>query len=96
MPHYTNTTQSEIRWLDSVDEEAQYLPQGFTQITDEEANTICAAKQAALDAAAYNRDALRKMAYQAEADPLYFKIQRGEATNEEWMAKVLEIRARYP
>lgn len=41
-------------------------------------------------------DALRKAAYQAEADPLFFKYQRGEATREEWLAKVDEIRARYP
>lgn len=41
-------------------------------------------------------EALRKAAYQAEADPLFFKYQRGEATREEWLAKVDEIRARYP
>ena len=47
MPHYTNTAQTEVRWLDSVDEEAQYLPQGFAQITDAEADTIRSAIQAA-------------------------------------------------
>ena len=38
----------------------------------------------------------RAAAYAAEADPLFFKAQRGEATTEEWSAKVEEIRARYP
>jgi hypothetical protein len=38
----------------------------------------------------------RKAAYQAEADPLFFMSQRGEATVEEWQAKVAEIKARYP
>lgn len=40
--------------------------------------------------------AARFAAYTREADPLYFKAQRGEATIEEWEAKVADIRARYP
>ncbi len=40
--------------------------------------------------------ALRKSAYQDEADPLYFKAQRGEATMDEWLAKIAEIKTRYP
>jgi len=38
----------------------------------------------------------RQAAYQAEADPLYFGFQRGENTEQEWLDKVAEIRARYP
>lgn len=38
----------------------------------------------------------REAAYKAEADPLFFKSQRGEATTEEWQAKVAEIKARFP
>jgi hypothetical protein len=38
----------------------------------------------------------RHAAYIAEADPLFFKAQRGEATMAEWQAKVAEIKARYP
>lgn len=38
----------------------------------------------------------RRLAYQLEADPLFFKMQRGEATMEEWQAKVAEIKARFP
>lgn len=38
----------------------------------------------------------RASAYTTEADPLFFKAQRGEATIEEWEAKVAEIRSRYP
>lgn len=40
--------------------------------------------------------ALRRAAYAAEADPLFFMSQRGEATQAEWLAKIAEIRARYP
>ena len=38
----------------------------------------------------------RKAAYTAEADPLFFMSQRGEATVAEWEAKVAEIKTRYP
>ncbi len=38
----------------------------------------------------------REAAYKTEADPLFFKSQRGEATTEEWQAKVAEIKARFP
>jgi len=38
----------------------------------------------------------RRSAYIAEADPLFFKAQRGEATVEEWQAKVAEIKTRWP
>jgi len=39
--------------------------------------------------------ALRLADYQNEADPLFFKAQRGEATMDEWLAKVEEIKTRY-
>jgi hypothetical protein len=41
-------------------------------------------------------EANRHAAYIAEADPLFFKAQRGEATVQEWQDKVAEIKARYP
>jgi len=42
------------------------------------------------------QQAARAAAYRAEADPLFFMSQRGEATVEEWQAKVAEIKARFP
>jgi hypothetical protein len=56
---------------------------------------------------AYERDVLsglvkkdaereRASAYRSEADPLFFKAQRGEATTDEWTAKVAEIKTRFP
>lgn len=38
----------------------------------------------------------RAAAYTTEADPLFFKAQRGEVTIEEWQAKIEEIRQRFP
>jgi hypothetical protein len=43
-----------------------------------------------------NTSALRRAAYVAEADPLFFMSQRGEATQADWLAKVAEIKARWP
>ena len=40
--------------------------------------------------------AQRAAAYIAEADPLFFKYQRAEADQQEWIDKVEEIRIRYP
>ena len=37
----------------------------------------------------------RRAAYITEADPLFFKAQRGEATMDEWQAKVQEIKNRW-
>ena len=39
---------------------------------------------------------MRRVAYASESDPLFFKAQRGEATQQEWLDKVAEIKARWP
>lgn len=39
---------------------------------------------------------MRENAYLKEADPMFFKAQRGELTVAEWEAKVTEIRQRFP
>lgn len=57
-----------------------------------DAAAVIVAKEQALATAQRNR----ATAYTTEADPLFFKAQRGEATIEEWEAKVAEIRTRYP
>lgn len=40
--------------------------------------------------------ALRRAAYAAESDPLFFKEQRQEVPVGTWLAKVTEIKARWP
>lgn len=41
-------------------------------------------------------DTQRHAAYAAESDPLYFKWQRGETTEQAWLDKIAEIQARFP
>ena len=48
------------------------------------------------DVAELTVDELRQAAYAAEADPLFFKWQRGEATQQDWLDVIAEIKARYP
>ena len=43
-----------------------------------------------------NQERQRAIAYQKESDPLFMKYQRDTSTKEEWLAKVEEIKARYP
>ena len=57
-----------------------------------DAAAVIVAKEQALATAQRNRAS----AYAAEADPLFFKAQRGEVSMDDWTAKVEEIRTRYP
>lgn len=52
-------------------------------------------------ASAFERDyadieSARLIAYQQEADPIFFQSQRGKKTKQEWLDKVAEIDARLP
>lgn len=38
----------------------------------------------------------RKDAYRNESDPIFFKWQRGEATQQEWLDKIADILQRFP
>ena len=42
-----------------------------------------------------NKEA-RTNAYKQESDPIFFKWQRGEATQQEWLDKIADILQRFP
>jgi hypothetical protein len=42
------------------------------------------------------QEVARQAAYSAEADPIAMQMLRDEATKEEWLAKIEEIKTRYP
>ncbi len=81
---WRGTDYSGIEWLDT----------NQTQPTEAEI-TAEVARLTALEPARIATEN-RRSAYIVEADPLFFKAQRGEATMEEWQAKVAEIKARFP
>jgi hypothetical protein len=41
-------------------------------------------------------EAARLLAYEQTSDPLYFKWQRGDGTQEEWLAAVSKVKANNP
>lgn len=81
------TTADELPWLSGALEvwgAADYKaknPEPFVPTPEQIAAAVTAARSAA---------------YRAESDPLFFKAQRGESTQDEWLANVAEIKARYP
>lgn len=60
------------------------------------AEELEAQRRAAEAEAAEARDAALREALASEADPLFFKWQRGEATEADWRARVAEVKARFP
>lgn len=75
-------------------DELEWLDQTQTRPTDAEIDAEVA-RLTVLEPARIATEN-RRAAYIAEADPLFFKAQRGEATLDEWQAKVAEIKARFP
>jgi hypothetical protein len=75
-------------------DELEWLDANQTQPTDAEIEAEVA-RLTALEPARIATEN-RRAAYITEADPLFFKAQRGEATMEEWQAKVAEIKSRFP
>ncbi len=89
MKHYKDAQNNLFGFEDGDD-----VPAGLVEIAMDEVRAIVAAKQPAPTAEEISD--MRRAAYIAEADPLFFKAQRGEATVQEWQDKVAEIKARYP
>ena len=80
----------------TIDDTAGAFDADGNQITIDQALVDAAAVTVAAEKTRAKAERNRARDYAAEADPLFFKAQRGEATMDEWNAKVAEIRARYP
>lgn len=73
----------------------------MTEIIEVELTPEQIAEREAWAAGAYDRavaecELQRKSAYQSDADPLFFKWQAGDGTEEEWLAKRAEIAELFP
>ena len=80
----------------TIDDGAGAFDAQGNQVTVDEAAVAAEIQRLQPIKAAEQAERNRKAAYISESDPLFFKAQRGEATMEEWQAKVAEIKARYP
>ena len=87
--------------------EAEKVAAGLIQLKDDEkiegAYVVKKTKKEQYDAgliskAEYNAyiDRQREAAYRQEADPLGMQVMRGDIDRSEWLAKIAEIKQRYP
>lgn len=90
MPHYKDT-QNKLYWLDDGDDSAVWLPQ-CTLITDEEANAIRAAEQAALEA---NLTYAQKRASEYPSIPDQFDLLY-HGGMDAWKAAIQTVKDKYP
>lgn len=90
MKHYKDS-ENRVYAYEADGSQDAFILDGLTPITDEEVAELTAPPPPTPEQIA----ALRRAAYASEADPLFFKSQRGEATQAEWLAKVQEIKARF-
>jgi hypothetical protein len=90
---YFDAEQFKRVGIDPVLQDGVVYTAELIALTDEEKAQRIADQEAAVLVA---NKAARAEAYRIESDPLFFKAQRGEATMNDWLAKVEEIKARYP
>lgn len=69
---------------DDITETIERRPLTDAEVAAEQAGRIAAIEEQ------------RRQAYAAESDPIFFRWQRSEATQQEWLDKIAEIKARYP
>jgi hypothetical protein len=75
-------------------EDGDPIPAGLTPVSESQAMDVVEGNKPAPTHDEIN--GLRCNAYTYESDPIYFKAQRGEATMDEWLAKIAEIKASLP
>jgi hypothetical protein len=93
MTHYADT---DGKYLGSFDETSE-KPKGVIVPPPPDGRAIWTGKYWNMDdVLMVEQQANRQAAYTAEADPLFFKWQAGEATEADWKAKRQEIRDRFP
>jgi len=80
----------------TIDDGAGAFDADGNPVTLDQAKVDEAAVIVAQEQALESARASRASAYAAEADPLFFKVQRGEADQADYDAKIAEIRTRYP
>lgn len=86
-----------------IEGEDGYEPEGVALVRDDLSHAMIGGRWTGKDfepapdpvQTAEDIAARRAVAYAQEADPLFFKWQRGEAERDDWIRKVEEIKARF-
>jgi hypothetical protein len=93
MKYFKDLKTNTVYAYESDGSQDHVIPPDLVRITRQELVSI----QAEIDKAHKAPvDVLRRDAYTTESDPLFFKWQRGECTKDQWLAKINEIRVRFP
>jgi hypothetical protein len=74
----------------------KWVERGPVEEVEPSAKEIEAQREAEYQAALAARDEALRLALAAEADPLFFRWQRGEVGKDDWLAAVAEVKARFP
>ncbi len=74
----------------------KWVERGPVVAAEPTAEEIAAQREADYKAALAVRDEALRQALAVEADPLFFRWQRGEVAKEDWLATVAEVKARFP
>jgi len=91
---YYKDTENKLHWLESTEFE-YHLPRGCVPITDEEADAIRAAEQAAIDAAKTYAQK-RAAEYPPITDYLDGIAKGDQAQIDKYIADCLAVKAKYP
>jgi len=92
MQYFVNA-QNQVFAFENAEEMQEFAKEPLTAITEAQAKELTKPSVEQINA---EIEAQRRHAYEQEADPLFFKAQRGEATMQEWQDKIAEIKARFP
>ena len=90
MPHFKDS-ENKLYWLDEGDDPAKWLP-NCTPITDEEANAIRAAEQAAIEASLTYAEK-RASEYPSFADQFDLLFHGGM---DAWKSAIQAVKDKYP
>jgi hypothetical protein len=92
-----------VKAIQSLRPDAEFVLRGDELEWLDQIQTEPTAEEIATEAARLEADEPRRIvqqsraaAFAAEADPLFFQVQRGEASQEDYDQLVAEIRSRYP
>ena len=87
----------------SIDDNRDTAPDGWQQHDTAQigwsfdgTDFVPPAKEPELPPTRAEQEANRQAAYAAEADPIAMQMLRDEATKDEWLAKIGEIKTRFP
>jgi hypothetical protein len=96
MKHYIDRKTNEIFAYELDGSQDSYIASHLELMSEEEFNSYKESQKPTTQQLNELADFQRQLAYAAEADPLFFKWQRKEATKRDWIDKIAEIKSRFP